>query len=147
MKTVTGMYLGLENLEQIHFRDGEVKELGVEGITQQVAKFESGTFQFDSCAFLHFTLDAKANHTYNSLGDPSELTVFDRLMEVNEPVGCVTLVYDNGTTQDLYLPHDMEQTFSVNKYGDLMAVFGYDLDEDIEDPYWDPNDCCGCCEE
>lgn len=139
MKTVTSMSLGLENLEQIYFRDGDVKELGVEGITQQVAKFESGTFQFDSCVFLHFTLDAKANHTYNSFGNPSELTVFDRLMEVENPVGCVTLTYDDGTTLDLYIPHDMEQVFSIDAYGDLEAAFvipnGGDCDGDCR--------CCG----
>lgn len=145
MKTVTSMTLGLENLEQIPLRESDIKDLGVEGITQQVAKFEGGTFQFDSCAFLHFTLDAKANHTYNSFGSPSELTVFDRLLEVNDPVGCVTLIYDDGTTQDLYLSHDMEQTFSINKYGDLLAAFGF-VDED-EACIGECGDCCGACEE
>lgn len=136
MKKITSVTLGLENLEQIHFRDNDIKDLGVEGITQQVVRFEAGTFQFDSCMFMHFTLDAKANHTYNSFGNPSELPVFDRLLEVENPVGCVTLGYDDGTTLDLYLPHDMEQTFSVSPYGDLMAVFGFD-DED--------EDYCSCC--
>lgn len=137
MKKVTAISLGLENLEHISLKADEIKNLLIEDITEQIVQLADGVYQFRSCNYLEMTLSSKANHTYGVFGTPSDCTIFDRLFEVDNPVGCVELTYEDGTCEQLYLSGAMEQIFQVDEYGDLYMVFCFE-DE--------ARDCGGCCE-
>lgn len=123
MKKIVGMNLGLENFEKISLRLNEFEDLNIENIHETVAQFDSDVFQFDTCDFVYFRLKANADHTYNSFGDPSELTIFKRLTSVDMPVADIELVYDDDTTLDLFLADSMSQSFDVDQYGNLTATF------------------------
>lgn len=140
MKQIVGMNLGLENMEQISLRLNEFENLNIENIKESVAQFYSDVLQFNTCDFVHFRLKAHADHTYNSFGQPSELTIFKRLTSVDTPVTDIELVYEDGTTFEVFLSDSMSQSFSIDPYGNLSAVFAEQddccVDEDCE---------CGCC--
>lgn len=138
MKQIVGMNLGLENLEKISLRLNEFEDLNIENIKETVTQFDSDVFQFNTCDFVYFRLKANADHTYNSFGDPSELTIFKRLISVDMPVADIELVYDDDTTLDLFLADSMSQSFGIDQYGNLTAVIAQ-CDDDCR--------CCEGCEE
>lgn len=154
MKKVVGLRLNLENMEQIVLREDEFRELGVDDILGMVVSCETGAVQTYTCSHIHFRMPASANHTYNSFGEPSELTIFNRLRAVDNPIAMVDLVYDDGSTLELCLPEQMHQICVVDLYGDL-AVFcdvaladEGDEDEDVcEDCDCGRSCCCQDCEE
>lgn len=138
MKHIVSMNLGLENMEEIALRPNEFADLNIENIKESVAQFNNDVLQFHTCDFVYFRLNSHADHTYSSFGDPSELTTFKRLTSVDNPITDIELVYDDDTTLTLFLSDSMSQSFSVDSYGDLTAIF-VQCDDD----------CCGCedCEE
>lgn len=144
MKQVTSIGFGLENMEHIQLRKDEVKDFLMEGLTESAAQFGDEVFQFKSFAYLAMRLDAKANHTYGSYGTPSNKTIFDRLFETEDPVGCVELGYDDGTCAQFYIHGDMIQEYTVDEYGDLEIEFYFE--DEIVLPELN-GCCCEDCEE
>lgn len=136
MKKVTAVSLGLENLEHIALKADEIKHLVIEDIAEQVVQLADGVYQFRSCNYLEMILSSNANHTYGVFGTPSNCTIFDRLFEVENPVGCIELTYEDDTCDQLYLSGAMEQIFHVDEYGDLSMVFCFN------DEACDCGDCC-----
>lgn len=142
MKRIVGMNLGLENMEEIALRLNEFEDLDIDNIKEGVAQCFNAVLQFHTCDFIHFRLKAQADHTYNSFDEPSEMTVFKRLTSVDDPLAYIKLVYEDGTALEVFLPDSMSQSFSVDPYGDLHAIFAQQDDCCAEDD----DDCeCGCC--
>ena len=142
MKGITNISLELENLETIKLTGEEFKNFVMENISEQVAQIGGSIVQFLSFGGMCATLDAKANHTYNSFGTPSSQTVFQRLCGETAPIGCVTLEYADGTEAQFYVPDDMVQCFVPDEFGNLDFFVGYSDDDDEDDGC-----CCGDCED
>lgn len=142
MKAITNISLELENMETIKLALDEIEDFQAAAISDQIAQIGDTVLQFRSFDALCATLKAKANHTYNSFGTPSSQTIFQRLTEVSDPIGCVTLDYADGTMEQLYVPDDMVQHFEVDEFGNLSFLIGYSDDEDEDGGCC----CCGDCE-
>lgn len=145
MKKIVGMNLGLENMEEIALRLNEFEGLDIFDIKEGVLQCANAVLQFHTCDSVYFRLKAHADHTYNSFGDPSEMTIFKRLTSEDDPLAYIELVYEDGTTLELFLPDSMSQSFCVDPYGDLVAVFVRQEDFYVEDD--DECDCGCCCED
>ena len=141
MKAVTNISLTLENTEIIKLSNDEVLKFFVKDITDQVVQIGYEIFQFQSFGFLYLKLKTTANHTYNSFGQPSKQTVFQRLLAEDSPIGCITLTYEDGSVAELYLPDGMEQDFATDSFGNLLVSIGCVAEDGTE------NCGCGDCEE
>lgn len=123
MKKIKSISLVLENSEMICLKRSEFRDLDIQEISQDVFQVGKEMFELDSFDYASFTLNAVANHTYNSFGEVSEKTIFDRLTSSIQPAAVLMLQYDNNTYRDLFISNDMAQVFEPNEYGDLFVEF------------------------
>ncbi len=119
MKKIKGVSLVLENCEMICLKRSEFRDLKIEDITQSVIQIGEDLLEIDTLSYVYVTLNAAANHTYNSFGTASKQTIFDRLTSIDQPISVVMLQYDDDTYRDLFLSEDTVQEFAPNEYGDL----------------------------
>lgn len=140
MKNITGITMLLENMETIHLRMDEVEDLHMEDISEQIVCVNGDFLNAKAARGLVMKLSVQANHTYNAFGVPSAQPIFQRLMEVDDPVVLFEFAYDDGTDEKIFLPDDIQQEFIVDPYGALTMLALREKDEDEEF-----NCCCGDC--
>ena len=124
----------LENGEEIWFNAQEdMLEFHLQVGTEHILKLDGqSAVRFKSISGGDMKIAAKANHTYNCFGNPSELTSFQRLMDDVEIAGISISGCDTGV-ETFYLPEEMGLCCDIDLYGNLFVeIVNYCCCEECE---------------
>ena len=146
MNTINLTHIGflLENTEEIWFKTEDFTDLEIETSGENIVKVNDTILSFRAVEWLNATISANANHTYNSFGNPSEVTNFKRLIDSQNI--CAVIVKENDQDCVLYVHDNMFCSIDLDCCGnlDLIVVPADSIIESCcdDEPCCDESACC-----
>lgn len=109
MKKLSKIEFYFENCETASLLAPHVDRICVKGTTKDVEYVAGNLRETRECESIHVKLKKSANELYDSFGRMSENQLFERIAMYDDIVS-VTLSYDNGSSDEIRVPYDGEET-------------------------------------
>lgn len=144
MKQIQNIAFIMDNMELIFLKNEEIVNMEISETSDRIVKIGRNVVSFKSTEAAFITLSTAANHTYNACGKPSKKTIFEALCDGESTISAVRVAYDDDNFDDYFIPDYLESRHSVDEYGNVSIVIGYDTEDEDECDDFDCGYCSGC---
>lgn len=127
--------LDMENTESFTFSIKDIEYMDMDGITEShsIGEFHKEVSKQRQCKSLYLCINKRADKYYDSFDEPSEETIFERIMSMNDIVSIGYLDKNKKVIERIYLPYEeatdddddyanYNQHSLLNKRGNLRIV-------------------------
>ena len=115
MKNIENIRLHCENCEVIEIEGRHIGEIQINGLTQNLRRHGNEIKYYKTCEYFVLEIHRDANKKYKSFGMISDVLLFERIFNTQDIVS-ITIKYDNGIIDEVYLPYKEKDTFLTNEY-------------------------------